>query len=86
MCSEWGSGAGKGGGSGGSIRDAGGAFGKMESAREEEYFRRKQAEQLEDMKKHLHEEIDRHQALIKEHEEAIKKSKKRIADMAKNHK
>jgi ATPase inhibitor, mitochondrial len=27
-----------GGGSGGSIRDAGGAFGKMEVAHEEEYF------------------------------------------------
>ena len=35
---EVGSGAGKGGGSGGSVRDAGGAFGKMEAAREEEYF------------------------------------------------
>jgi hypothetical protein len=33
-----GSGAGKGGGTGGSIRDAGGAFGKMEVAHEEEYF------------------------------------------------
>lgn len=35
---EVGSGAGKGGGAGGSVRDAGGAFGKMEAAREEEYF------------------------------------------------
>lgn len=35
---DMGSGAGKGGGSGGSIRDAGGAYGKMEAAREEEYF------------------------------------------------
>lgn len=33
-----GSGAGKGGGGGGSIRDAGGAFGKMQVAKEEEYF------------------------------------------------
>ncbi|PZC85620.1 hypothetical protein B5X24_HaOG215890, partial [Helicoverpa armigera] len=38
---EPGSGAGKGGGGGGSIREAGGAFGKMEAAREEEYFYRK---------------------------------------------
>ncbi|GFT97416.1 hypothetical protein NPIL_409791 [Nephila pilipes] len=37
---EWGSGSGKGGGSGGSVRDAGGSFGKMEAAREEEYFRK----------------------------------------------
>lgn len=35
---DLGSGAGKGGGGGGSIREAGGAFGKMEASREEEYF------------------------------------------------
>lgn len=35
---EPGSGAGKGGGSGGSIRDAGGSMGKREAALEEEYF------------------------------------------------
>jgi hypothetical protein len=35
---DLGSGAGKGGGGGGSIREAGGAFGKMEAAREEEFF------------------------------------------------
>lgn len=38
---ELGSGAGKGGGGGGSIRSAGGAFGKMQAAREEEYFYKK---------------------------------------------
>lgn len=38
---EPGSGAGKGGGAGGSIREAGGAFGKMEAAREDEYFYKK---------------------------------------------
>lgn len=42
MCSsqlgELGRGAGRGGGAGGSIREAGGAFGKAEAAREEEYF------------------------------------------------
>lgn len=30
----------QGGGTGGSIRDAGGAFGKMEAAHEEQYFRK----------------------------------------------
>lgn len=35
---EPGSGAGRGGGGGGAIRDAGGAFGKMEAAREDEFF------------------------------------------------
>lgn len=38
---DLGSGAGKGGGGGGSIREAGGAFGRMEAAREEEYFYKK---------------------------------------------
>lgn len=38
MSGEPGSGAGKGGGGGGSIREAGGAFGKMEAAREDQYF------------------------------------------------
>lgn len=38
---DLGSGAGRGGGGGGSIREAGGAFGKLEAAREEEYFYKK---------------------------------------------
>lgn len=38
---DMGSGAGRGGGGGGSIREAGGAFGKMEAAHEEEYFYKK---------------------------------------------
>lgn len=38
---ELGSGAGKGGGGGGAIRDAGGAFGKMEAANEGAYFHKK---------------------------------------------
>ena len=38
---DLGSGAGKGGGGGGSIREAGGAFGKVEAGREEEYFYKK---------------------------------------------
>lgn len=38
MAGQPGSGAGKGGGSGGSIRDAGGSFGKMEAAHEDQYF------------------------------------------------
>uniref|UniRef100_A0A1B0CN78 Uncharacterized protein n=1 Tax=Lutzomyia longipalpis TaxID=7200 RepID=A0A1B0CN78_LUTLO len=38
---DLGSGAGKGGGGGGSIREAGGSMGRMEAAKEEEYFYRK---------------------------------------------
>lgn len=37
---EPGSGAGQGGGTGGTIRDAGGSFGKREAAQEEQYFKR----------------------------------------------
>ena len=47
---ELGSGAGKGGGGGGSIREAGGSFGKMEAAREEEFFYKQQKEQLKNLK------------------------------------
>lgn len=38
MIGERGSGAGQGGGGGGAIREAGGAFGKMEAAHEDQYF------------------------------------------------
>ncbi|XP_041361309.1 ATPase inhibitor mai-2, mitochondrial-like isoform X2 [Gigantopelta aegis] len=75
---EFGSGAGKGGGTGGSIRDAGGAFGKMEAAREEEYFRKQQALQLERLHKHLEEEVSHHETVIKQHKEAIDRHKKKI--------
>jgi len=80
---EYGSGAGKGGGSGGSIRDAGGSFGKMEAAREDEYFRRMQAEQLKAMKTELASEIENHQLQLKHHAEAAERSKRRIAEIQK---
>ncbi|CAB4004028.1 ATPase inhibitor A, mitochondrial-like [Paramuricea clavata] len=83
MTSEYGSGEGKGGGAGGSVRSAGGAFGKMEAAREEEYFRKLQQEQLQALRDHHREsvkshedEIQMHQESIKKHEDAIKRSKK----------
>lgn len=47
---ELGAGAGKGGGGGGSIREAGGSFGKMEAAREEEYFYKQQQAMLKNLK------------------------------------
>lgn len=71
----------QGGGSGGSIRDAGGAFGKREAAREEEYFRKKQKEQLEQLKSHFDDEIVRHEQLIKEHQKAIEANKKKIKEL-----
>lgn len=75
-----GSGAGKGGGSGGSVRDAGGAFGEMEAAREEEYFRRLQAKQLQDMKEHLDDEIKHHEESIRRHKEQVEKLLKKKHD------
>ncbi|XP_075992809.1 ATPase inhibitor mai-2, mitochondrial-like isoform X2 [Anticarsia gemmatalis] len=80
---EPGSGAGRGGGGGGSIREAGGAFGKMEAGREEEYFYRKQKEQLESLKGHLGKEINFHEDQIKRHEDAIRRHKEQMADIEK---
>ncbi|XP_004411276.1 PREDICTED: ATPase inhibitor, mitochondrial-like [Odobenus rosmarus divergens] len=44
----------------GSIREAGGAFGKREQAEEERYFRARTKEQLATLKKHHEEEITHH--------------------------
>ncbi|XP_038051751.1 ATPase inhibitor, mitochondrial-like [Patiria miniata] len=74
---EHGSGVGKGGGAGGTIRDAGGAFGKMEAAHEEQFFRQLQAEQLKALKKHHDEEIEAHEREINRHSEEIQRLKKR---------
>ncbi|PAA53348.1 hypothetical protein BOX15_Mlig023931g4 [Macrostomum lignano] len=79
---EWGRGAGKGGGAGGSIREAGGTFGKMEAAREEEYFRRLQNEQLSKLKEHLEDEVDHHENEIVRHLEAIQRHKSRMQDLS----
>ncbi|KAK9758795.1 Mitochondrial ATPase inhibitor, IATP [Popillia japonica] len=80
---DLGSGAGKGGGGGGSIREAGGAFGRAEAAKEEEYFYRKQKEQLVQLKNDLHSEIAFHEEQIKRHQEAITRHKQRVADIEK---
>ncbi|KAK4326676.1 hypothetical protein Pmani_002835 [Petrolisthes manimaculis] len=76
-----GSGAGQGGGTGGTIRDAGGAFGKREAAQEEQYFRKLQQEQLEKMRSSLKEEVDFHKKQIKAHEDAVKRHEKRLKDL-----
>ncbi|XP_050695355.1 ATPase inhibitor mai-2, mitochondrial-like [Eriocheir sinensis] len=76
-----GSGAGQGGGSGGTIRDAGGAFGKREAAQEEQYFRKREREQLEKMRKGLKQEVEFHKKQIKAHEEALKRHKERLGDL-----
>nr|CAH8867645.1 unnamed protein product [Trichobilharzia regenti] len=51
--SEPGCGAGKGGGAGGSIREAGGSLGKREATLEDEYFRRLDQQKIEALKEKL---------------------------------
>lgn len=46
-----GSGAGRGGGSGGSIREVGGGLGRMGAAKEDQHFRNVQQQQLEAIRK-----------------------------------
>merc|ERR550534_514901 len=77
-------GEGKGGGAGGSIRSAGGAFGKMEAAQEEQYFRKLEAEQLKKMKHMIEDEVDHHERQIRQHQDAIAHHKKRIARLHKD--
>ncbi|GIY60607.1 hypothetical protein CDAR_303621 [Caerostris darwini] len=81
---EWGSGAGKGGGSGGSVRDAGGSFGKMEAAREEEYFRKQQKEQITKLKSHLVDEIHHHEDSIKKLQDEIQRHQQKIKELNKD--
>uniref|UniRef100_A0A1B6IYS0 ATP synthase F1 subunit epsilon n=1 Tax=Homalodisca liturata TaxID=320908 RepID=A0A1B6IYS0_9HEMI len=83
---DLGSGAGKGGGGGGSIREAGGAFGKMEAANEEEFFYKQQREQLVKLKEDLNDEITFHEEQIKRHQEAIKRNKSRVSNLEKGNK
>ncbi|VDM43944.1 unnamed protein product [Toxocara canis] len=54
---ELGCGEGKSGGSGGTIREAGGAFGKLEAAREEKYFFELNEEQTVTLKHELEEQM-----------------------------
>uniref|UniRef100_A0A0V0JC31 ATPase inhibitor mai-2 n=1 Tax=Schistocephalus solidus TaxID=70667 RepID=A0A0V0JC31_SCHSO len=75
---ELGRGESKGGGKGGSIRDAGGAMGKREAGLEEEYFHRKNKEHLEAMKKHLKTEMKFHEQQIELHKAALERQKKSL--------
>ncbi|KAK2166241.1 hypothetical protein LSH36_40g03110 [Paralvinella palmiformis] len=79
---QWGEGAGKGGGSGGAVRDAGGTFGKKQAAQEEQYFKKLQAEQLKKLKESVHDEIKYHKDQIEDHEEAIERHQKKLKDLA----
>jgi len=80
---EKGSGVGKGGGSGGAVRDAGGAFGKRQAAKEEEYFRNLNKSQLDALRSSFQDEIDYHRDEIKEHEESIERHKRKLDELKK---
>ncbi|CAG9536420.1 unnamed protein product [Cercopithifilaria johnstoni] len=85
-----GSGSGKGGGAGGSIRDAGGAFGKQQAAREEQYFRKLEKEQLKalqmqykNLRKEMEREIEKHESHAREHKEAAERLRRRASELEK---
>jgi len=80
---EKGSGVGKGGGSGGAVRDAGGAFGKRQAAKEEEYFRNLNKSQLDALKSSFEDELEYHRDEIKEHEELIERHKRKLEELKK---
>ncbi|KAJ1346953.1 ATPase inhibitor mai-2, mitochondrial [Parelaphostrongylus tenuis] len=86
MSGGYGDGVGKGGGGGGSIRDAGGAFGKMEAAREDEYFYKKQKQQLEELKVHLQQEIQHHEKHVEEHKAAMERHQRRVKEIEESQK
>ncbi|XP_054720639.1 ATPase inhibitor, mitochondrial-like [Uloborus diversus] len=72
-----GSGAGKGGGAGGSIRESGGAFGKMEQAHEEQYFRKLQQEQIQKLK----EDMERQKQLVERLKAELEKQKGKLGNI-----
>ncbi|KAF8386083.1 mai-2, partial [Pristionchus pacificus] len=69
------------GGSGGSIREAGGAFGKLEAAREDEYFYNLQKTQLKGLKDQIQKEIEHHEGQMRNHQEVVERHKKRISEL-----
>jgi len=83
MSGEKGSGAGKGGGSGGAVRDAGGAFGKRQAAKEDEYFRNLSKSQIDALKSSFEDELVYHQDEIKEHQESIERHKRKLDELKK---
>ncbi|XP_076065932.1 ATPase inhibitor mai-2, mitochondrial-like [Oratosquilla oratoria] len=85
MSGEPGSGAGTGGGAGGTIKESGGSFGKREAALEEQYFRKMQSEQIKRMKEGLKIEKKYHEEQIKMHQDAIKRHDAMLHKLGKSH-
>ncbi|KAK3754573.1 hypothetical protein QZH41_017333, partial [Actinostola sp. cb2023] len=67
-----------GGGGGGSIREAGGAFGKMEQAHEEQYFRHLKQQQLQAIREQHKHMMDMCEKDIEHHEDQIARNKEQI--------
>lgn len=72
-------------GAGGSVRQAGGAFGKREKAQEDQYFMRQQQEQLKKLRATVKEEISRYENQIKEAQAEINEAQKRIDELKQVH-
>jgi len=56
---------------------------ERESALENEYFHKLQAQQLKKLKEHIHDEISHHEEQIKRHQEAIERHKQKSKDLDK---
>ncbi|XP_055466774.1 ATPase inhibitor, mitochondrial [Psammomys obesus] len=67
--------------SSGSIREAGGAFGKREKAEEDRYFREKTREQLAALRKHHEDEIEYHAKEIERLQKQIERHKKKLKSL-----
>ncbi|KAL1778586.1 ATPase inhibitor, mitochondrial [Sigmodon hispidus] len=65
----------------GSIREAGGAFGKREKAEENRYFRDKTKEQLSALKKHHEDEMEHHKEEIELLQKQIERHKKKMKSL-----
>lgn len=65
---------------GGSIREAGGKFGEMQKAKEDQYFHNLQKDQLKRLKEESKKKIKHHREQIEKHEEAIRKEEEKFKD------
>jgi len=77
----FGSGMDKGGGSGGTIRESGGALGEREAALEEMYFRELSARQLENLHDYHMDEMKHAEKEMKESEATLKRHKEKLAHL-----
>uniref|UniRef100_H0XQ94 ATPase inhibitor, mitochondrial n=1 Tax=Otolemur garnettii TaxID=30611 RepID=H0XQ94_OTOGA len=69
----------------GSIREAGGAFGKRERAEEERYFRAQAREQLARLKKHHEDEVGHHKREIERLQKEIERHQQKIKVLSHDH-